>query len=99
MTNDERSPKSEARMPKGLFLRASSLGLRHSFVIRHSSFVISCGLLLQDLLGLLLGQVRDLVLVLLGQRLDLVLAGVALVLGHLLALLRGVEVLVRVAAD
>ncbi len=43
MTNDERSPKSEARNPKpaGLaFFRISDFVLRASFVIRHSSFVI-----------------------------------------------------------
>ncbi|MEN6452436.1 MAG: hypothetical protein ABFC96_18260 [Thermoguttaceae bacterium] len=37
MTNDEGSPKSEIQNPK---FRASSFGLRASFVLRHSSFVI-----------------------------------------------------------
>jgi eukaryotic-like serine/threonine-protein kinase len=41
MTNDERSPNDEARSPKQEGGRgASSLGLRHSFVIRHSSLGI-----------------------------------------------------------
>src|SRR5437867_5044797 len=55
MTNDERNPKSEGRSPKEIRMTeetrnpnekpgteetASDLGLRHSFVIRHSSFAI-----------------------------------------------------------
>src|SRR5205823_2129820 len=41
MTNDERSPKPEPRTPPGESGRGpSSFGLRHSFVIGHSSFGI-----------------------------------------------------------
>jgi eukaryotic-like serine/threonine-protein kinase len=41
MTNDERSPKPEARTPQGEGgVRPSALGIRHSFVISHSSFGI-----------------------------------------------------------
>ena len=40
MTNDERNPNDEARMAIGGSCFVSSFGLRHSFVIRHSSFVI-----------------------------------------------------------
>jgi serine/threonine protein kinase/tetratricopeptide (TPR) repeat protein len=40
MTNDERSPNAEARNPEGQGGLPPSLGIRHSFVIRHSSFVI-----------------------------------------------------------
>src|SRR6266705_7094487 len=39
MTNDETS--SNAQMTNGLGRASSSFGFRHSFVIRHSSFVIS----------------------------------------------------------
>jgi eukaryotic-like serine/threonine-protein kinase len=41
MTNDERSPNDEARTPqREAGLGPSAFGLRHSFVIGHSSFVI-----------------------------------------------------------
>src|SRR4051794_2902912 len=56
-------------------------------------------LLLQDLLGFLVGHLGDLVLVPLEERLDFLLAAVALVLGHLLGFLGLVEVLVAVTAD
>src|SRR5262245_23818505 len=44
MTNDERMTNAQARMtktlPSSLVVRHSSFGIRHSFAIRHSSFVI-----------------------------------------------------------
>src|SRR5262245_57616797 len=78
--------------------KASVLGPSY-LVLRTFRWGASAPLLFHDVVGLLDGHLFDLAFVGLEQVLHLLLALVAFVLGHLLVLLRGVEVLVGVAAN